>query len=255
MWRIPALVLLAVLALSGAAVADDEAYPSEPPGGLPPDDRLDDVLRAWLDEGNDRQAAWAGWLAGERRRHGLVPWLKGRLARVEATRAGYFVGAPILDALIRLEAAAPRHALVRLSGYHTEAVATLLCRQETYQAVHLEVFRALDGGLAHEAWTALGNFMAHWRSRAFVEDLLESYRIERLVRVWDQDPPYPGFRRGGDHIPGDGFFDAPRATPPSRATGCPSRGVAGPSTSCSRTASAPSTSAAPSTANANWVSA
>jgi len=213
------LVLLCLLSAAGSlpAVAD-EPRAAEPPGGMLASRDLEVTLREWLVTGDDLHAAWAGWLVAERRLVGLQDAVADRLARsaetVAARTHAYFTDQALLDALVQTGGTAPGSTLCRLASAHVETVTVLLCRRGAFDPAHLAVFRTVSQGTDFEAYVALGNVMAAWRTPAFVAQILDDLELARLVRIGDEDPPYARFGRPGACVPGDSVRRVPIGYPP-----------------------------------------
>jgi hypothetical protein len=212
-----------LLVVAGAARAGGETPVAEPPGGMPPANRLEAVLADWLAAGDGRHVAWAGWIVADRRIRALGPAVRRRLER-SATREGprepsFFADAALLDALIRTGATADGATLIRLAPAHTGAVTVLLCRREAFEDMHLAVFETAREVRARKAYVALGNRMATWRAPAFVARILSDLRLRRDVQIHDDDPPYSPFRRPWDSVPGCGIFRVPPGYPPAAGWG------------------------------------
>lgn len=212
------LLILIVLLTGAAAVAEERERATEPPGGMPPADRLESVLEAWLEEGDDLHAAWAGWIVAERGLARLTEAVVERLVRSGSGQGprhpDYYRDAALLDAVVRVGGTLPARTVTRLAATHTEAVTVLLCRREAFEPIHLEVFTRVGRGTDLEAYVAIGNRLAEWRVPAFTARILANLELRRWVRIWDRDPPYPVVLPPTAHVPGDGIFRVPDRYPP-----------------------------------------
>lgn len=201
-----ALVVLLVLVGSLPSASEEAPRATEPPGGMPPEEQLVTTLRAWLAEGDGLHAAWAGWIVAQRRLSALAGAVEERLVRAATGQGprehGYFVDQALLDALVRIGGTVPGETLRRLAPAHVEIATVLLCRRPAVDPAHLAVFRIVARRLDFEAYVALGNVLARWRVPAFTAQILGNLELRRRVRIWDEDPPYPPFRRPGDSVPG-----------------------------------------------------
>jgi len=215
--RIVVLVLLIAPFVTGPVLAADDDRPLTPPSPIPAGDAAKPLLARWLHEGSNVEAAWAAWEAGERALEDFGPAVAARLGkevRKPGSQRRSLLEMLLMDAAIRLGAEVPGETL-RRRGFTTAGVVTYLCSREA-SPLHVNAFDSMDDGWSagSTAWFAVGGHLHAARMQAFARRLMLKWRLERMLRVWDTDGPWPAYGRPSGSVPGDGWERIPEAYPP-----------------------------------------